>query len=187
MRRDLSRLLSDLAAARLTYREVGATRAEPLPMGYDHVYRDASLGTGPNVFDRAATALFDWRMHQEAGLTVIASAASLAPGIDAILRAGWGPLKLIIPCRVVYTVDEADCRGFAYGTLPGHPERGEEAFMVVRTNTGEVRIRIRAFSRPASFLARAGGPFTRIAQQYATDRYVRAVRRLAQGKSDRYM
>ena len=26
------------------------------------------------------------------------------------------------PCRVVYVIDEPDVRGFAYGTLPGHPE-----------------------------------------------------------------
>jgi uncharacterized protein (UPF0548 family) len=70
----------------------------------------------------------------------------------------------------VYTVEEADRRGFAYGTLPGHPESGEEAFTVVLTGTGDVRIRIRAFSRPASLVARAGRPFTRLIQQYATDR-----------------
>ena len=34
------------------------------------------------------------------------------------------------PCRVVYVVDEPDRRGFAYGTLPGHPESGEELFLV---------------------------------------------------------
>ena len=31
-----------------------------------------------------------------------------------------GPVRA--PCRVVYVVDEPDRRGFAYGTLPGHPE-----------------------------------------------------------------
>ena len=33
------------------------------------------------------------------------------------------------PCRVVYVIDEPDIRGFAYGTLPGHPESGEERFV----------------------------------------------------------
>jgi len=176
MRRDATK------AFHLTYEEVGATRAGSLPKGYTHVHRDVSLGTGPEVFERAVTALFDWRMHQEAGLTVVSSDGKPAPGIVVVLRAGWGPVHLTIPCRVVYTVDEPDRRGFAYGTLPGHPEKGEEAFMVVKTDTGDVRVQIHAFSRPASLLARLGGPFSRMIQQYATDRYVSAMRLLASGK-----
>jgi uncharacterized protein (UPF0548 family) len=86
---------------------------------------------------------------------------------------------MIIPCRVIYTIEEADRRGFAYGTLPGHPEQGEDAFIVLMTDTGQVRIEVRAFSRPASLLARSGGPVTRMVQQYATDRYLNAIRDLA--------
>ncbi|GAA2714352.1 DUF1990 family protein [Actinoplanes palleronii] len=164
---------------RLTYQEVGATRTEPLPAGYGHVHRDVSIGSGAEVFERAVAGLFDWGMHREAGFTVVSPGGIAAPGVDVVLRAGWGPVRLTIPCRVVYTVDEVDRRGFAYGTLPGHPERGEEAFMVVQDGTGDVRIRISAFSRPASFVARASGPVGRWAQQYATDRYVRAIQRLA--------
>ena len=184
MRRDATGSVSDLAAAHLTYREVGATRAESLPRGYGHVHRDVSLGAGPEVFERAVAGLFDWRMHQEAGLTVIAAGGDAAPGVDVVLRAGWGPLHLRIPCRVVYTVEETDRRGFAYGTLPGHPERGEEAFTVVQTSTGDVRMEIRAFSRPASLIARAGGPLSRMVQEFVTDRYVSALRRLASGGAD---
>jgi uncharacterized protein (UPF0548 family) len=125
--------------------------------------------------------LFDWHMHEEAGLSIIYSGGKPAPGIVVVLQAGWGPLRLTIPCRVVYTIDEPERRGFAYGTLPGHPESGEEAFTIVMTATREVRFQIRAFSRPASLLARAGGPFSRLVQQYATDRYVSALQRLAQG------
>ncbi|WP_433296234.1 DUF1990 family protein [Actinoplanes sp. CA-030573] len=151
-----------------------------MPAGaYGHVFRDVSLGNGRELFERAAAALFEWRMHEEAGLAVVYAGGKPAPGVVVVLRAGWGPLSLRIPCRVVYTVEEADRRGFAYGTLPGHPESGEEAFTVVMTATGDVRGRIRAFSRPASLLARAGGPFSRLVQQYATDRYVNALRHQA--------
>ena len=181
MRRDLTRVIPELNAAPLTYHEVGATQAESMPRGYGHVYRDVSLGSGREVFERAAAALFGWRMHEEAGLAVVHSGGKPAAGTIVILQAGWTLLGLTIPCRVVYTVDEADRRGFAYGTLPGHPESGEEAFVVLMTEAGDVRIRIQAFSRPASLIARAGGPFTRLIQQYATDRYVTALRRLAHG------
>jgi uncharacterized protein (UPF0548 family) len=80
---------------------------------------------------------------------------------------------------VVYTEEGRDRRGFAYGTLPGHPEQGEEAFLLDLTGNGDVHFRIRAFSRPASLLARVGGPLTRAVQAYATTRYVTATRRLA--------
>lgn len=144
-----------------------------MPPGYHHVDRDEHIGTGAATFERAAAALSGWRMHEAAGLTVVE-----AGGSDVILR--WRLLRLTIPCRVVYTVEEPGRRGFAYGTLPGHPERGEEAFVVAVTDTGEVRFRVRAFSRPASLLARAGGPVGRRVQRYVTDRYVGALRRLAE-------
>jgi uncharacterized protein (UPF0548 family) len=182
MRRAVPKTLAELSVADLTYQEVGATRAESLPGGYGQVTRDVSLGSGPEVFERAVAALFDWSMHRQAGLAVLRCGGNAAPGVVVVLRAGRGPLRLTIPCRVVYTVDEADRRGFAYGTLPGHPEQGEEAFLIGRTGTGDVRIQIRAFSRPVSLLARAGGPLSRRVQEYATDRYVTALRGLAQGR-----
>ncbi|AEV85765.1 hypothetical protein ACWT_4743 [Actinoplanes sp. SE50] len=170
---------SELGAASLTYREVGATRAESMPEGYGHVTRDVRLGDGPEVFRRAGAALLGWRMHEEAGLTVVHADGRAAAGVNVVLRVGGSLIGLAIPCRVVYAVDEPDRCGFAYGTLPGHPETGEEAFMLAVTGTGEVRFRVRAFSRPASLMARVGGPVTRLVQQYATDRYVTALRRLA--------
>ena len=43
------------------------------------------------------------------------------------------PLPLddrIVPCRIVWVVDEPDAFGFGYGTLRGHPDEGEESFVV---------------------------------------------------------
>lgn len=55
-------------------------------------------------------------------------------------------------CRIVYVVDESgpiSRFGLAYGTLPGHVERGEERFMI-EWNRGDnsVWYDILAFSRP---------------------------------------
>lgn len=157
----------------LTYPEAGATRDDLLPTGYHHVHRDVRIGTGAAVFDRAADRLLSWDVHRAAGFAVTGSPSAI-PGATVTLRL----LTLRIPCQVVYTVDEPGRRGFAYGTLPGHPERGEEAFLVTVTGD-DVRFRIRAFSRPASLLARAGGPLNRLVQEYATDRYVSAIRRVS--------
>ncbi|MBM2616542.1 DUF1990 domain-containing protein [Actinoplanes sp. LDG1-06] len=160
----------------LTYAEVGATQQEPMPSGYGHVVRDVPIGSGRAAFERAADGLLHWRMHREAGFRVVRADERAAEGGDVILRF-YG---MTVPCRVVYMLDEENRQGFGYGTLPGHPERGEEAFIVLLTADGEVRFQIRAFSRPATLLTRLGGPFARLAQHYATNRYVKAMRALAQ-------
>src|SRR4051794_18883473 len=59
-----------LATAPLTYPEVGATRDAVLPAGYDHVERSVVVGSGPEVFERAVAAVFDWRAQRGAGLRV---------------------------------------------------------------------------------------------------------------------
>ena len=43
-----------------------------------------------------------------------------------------GPVQMVVPCRIVSVFKEVDSFGFAYGTLPGHPERGEESFVLER-------------------------------------------------------
>lgn len=167
-----------LLNAPFTYAEHGATRKAALPAGYRHLRRDVPIGEGPETFDRAATALFGWRMHRGAGLGVLADHPAV-PGVPVVIRIGLGRLALNAPCRVVYRMDKPDQRGFAYGTLPGHPESGEEAFVLHLTAGGTVRFRITAFSRPATALARIGGPLTSLAQELVTAAYVRSMRELA--------
>ena len=165
-----------LGAVAWTYSEVGATGGV-LPGGYHQVRRVAEVGRGTECFERAGAAIIGWRMHRGAGLRVAASAPTADVGVVALLGLGWGPLTVVAPCRVAYVVDAPTRRGFAYGTLPGHPESGEEAFVVELDASGVVRLRITAFSLPATALARAGGPVTRFVQRVVTDRYVRALRR----------
>jgi uncharacterized protein (UPF0548 family) len=162
-----------LRGADLTYPEQGATRGQ-LPAGYHRVHRRALLGFGRDRFERAADALFRWDMHRRAGLTVTASNAAAVPGSVVLLRLGWRWLGVTAPCRVVYAVHEPNRRGFAYGTLPGHPASGEEAFIVELTPDGQVWLDIRAFSRPACPLSRLVGPMSRRIQDAITDRYVDA-------------
>ena len=90
-------------------------------------------------------------------------------------------LGITAPCRVVYVIDEPARRGFAYGTLRGHPESGEESFVVSIDEEGQVLFTVRAFTRPGTLLARVSGPVGRIVQHLITERYVRAMRRLAAG------
>ncbi|OBG38505.1 hypothetical protein A5672_16370 [Mycobacterium alsense] len=160
----------------LTYREVGATmdfhRAGELLAGYHHQHVERQIGTGPRRFEQAADAVMHWGMQRGSGLRVQAS--SEVAEVDAVLVVRMGFLPA--PCRVVYVIDEPDIRGFAYGTLPGHPESGEERFVVRRDpSTSAVYAEVSAFSRPAAWWAKAGGPLVRAAQRVIARRYLRAV------------
>ncbi|RVW04116.1 DUF1990 domain-containing protein [Rhodococcus xishaensis] len=153
----------------LTYPEVGATAGE-LPSGYRHVRRSIHLGRGEDTFLAASEALLGWNMHRRAGLRVHADTPTVEPGTDVVLR--W--FGFTIPCRVVYVVDQPNRRGFAYGTLSGHPESGEERFCVERDADGTVQATITAFSRPGRWFTRLGDPIARAVQRHMTRRYLRA-------------
>jgi uncharacterized protein (UPF0548 family) len=159
-----------LRGAELTYREAGRT-AGVLPPGYHHLRRSGPIGSGPQTFAGAASALLSWQVH----LRVSASSAIAERGTVVLLGLGTGRLRIGAPCRVVYLTDEPGRRGFAYGTLPGHPERGEEAFLIEQHHDGTVSFTITAFSRPATPLAKAAGPAGRAIQRHLTTRYLRAL------------
>jgi uncharacterized protein (UPF0548 family) len=172
---------ADLVAAPFTYAEVGATRDAELPAGYDTVERSVVVGRGEEVFARAVAAVFDWRAQRGVGLRVRASGPASEPGTVVVLTAGLPRLGYDIPCRVVWAQTAGDERGFAYGTLPGHPESGEEAFLVRLEPGGDVVFRLRVFARLASPLARLGGPVSTVVQRLATGRYLSAIRSAARG------
>ncbi|MYT73224.1 MULTISPECIES: DUF1990 domain-containing protein [unclassified Streptomyces] len=155
----------------LTYEEVGATLTDGhLPSGYAHMDRRVRLGSGSECFERAGAAVLSWAAHRGAGFTVTPDGPA-QEGVDVVVSA---PL-LRIPCRVVRVVRSADRIGFAYGTLRGHPECGEEAFVVELDADGSVWFRVRAFSRPGRWFVRVGGPVARGVQLWVTRRYLRAV------------
>ena len=173
--------LCALVAAPLTYDDVGATRSGPLPPGYAHAEHAAVIGSGDAAFERAVAAVFDWRAQRAAGLRVRATGSPRDAGTVVVLTAGLRRLGYDIPCRVVWACTDGPAQGFGYGTLPGHPENGEEAFVVERRDDGEVVFRTRVFSRLASPLARLGGQVSRLVQRAALGRYAAAVRAAAAG------
>jgi uncharacterized protein (UPF0548 family) len=79
--------------------------------------------------------------------------------------------------RVIYVVEEANRFGFAYGTLPAHPEIGEESFVLSIGEDDVVRFEVRVFSRAGSRLARMGGPVTRLLQRLAVAVYAYSMKR----------
>jgi uncharacterized protein (UPF0548 family) len=126
-----------------TYPEVGAT-AGTLPDGYHHVQESAIIGRGRGRFESAADKVMHWGMLRGAGVRVKPSTEVAEVGSTVVV--GLGPIRA--PARVVYVIDEENRRGFAYGTLAGHPESGEELFSVrYDSSTDAVYAEVTAFSR----------------------------------------
>jgi uncharacterized protein (UPF0548 family) len=166
----------------LTYAEVGGTRDDPLPAGYRHLRYRTRLGRGG--FDVAAEAVLTFAMHR-AGERVTASAPRAAAGVAVTSRIWVGPVRLTAPCQVVWAEDGPDRAGFGYGTLAGHPARGEESFVVTRETGDEVWFTVTAFSGPGRWYMAAAGPVAPLIQAWFARRRARALRRLYRTPSAR--
>jgi uncharacterized protein (UPF0548 family) len=172
----LTDLLGRSAEEQLTYQEVGLTSSQTLPAGYRHDRLTEQVGQGDKDWVRAQEALRYWRAHAHAGVNITPSDASIETGGTVLASRGFGPLLVVAPCRIVYDTDTPGRFGFAYGTLPGHPEQGEEAFHVLRDEDGAINLEIVAFSRPSDLSTRLAGPIARWIQTTVTHQYVEGVR-----------
>ncbi|MGW4645841.1 DUF1990 family protein [Kitasatospora sp. NPDC004289] len=160
------------------YPDVGALAAsDRLPAGYRHLRHREVIGYGRDVLEAAGETVTSWRMHRGAGIGVAPGTPPAEAGVRVVCRIGLGPLAVTAPAEVLWSVDGPDRIGFAYGTLTGHPEAGEESFVVELGPDGAVRMTVTAFSRPGRWYTRLGGPLVPLLQQLAARRYTRAVRR----------
>jgi uncharacterized protein (UPF0548 family) len=158
-----------------TYGETGGTLTGARPAGFRHDHYEMQLGQGSDVFDRAVGGLRTWQAHRVLGVRVY-PIDPVEIGATVVVTLGAPLAAVAAPCRVVAVIDEPTQWGFAYGTLPGHPECGEEAFMVTMEEE-TVHFTITAFSRPAGPLVRVTAPIGRRIQRRATLGYLRALRR----------
>jgi uncharacterized protein (UPF0548 family) len=148
-----------------TYPSVGSTVTTP-PAGYTVDRTRVQLGEGEATFRAARAALERWEQFNLDWVEAHPGDLPLRPGEVVAVVARLVGVWWVNACRVVYTVDEAERFGFAYGTLPAHAESGEERFMVEWDRTTDaVWYDIVAFSRPRHPLARLGYPLTRRAQR----------------------
>jgi uncharacterized protein (UPF0548 family) len=174
---ELARVAATQADCELTYAEHGATRGA-MPAGYRRDRWDTDLGPfDETTFDRLGAAVCQWQVQQGAGLTIY-PAQAVRPGLTVALSFRLARAYVTAATRVVYVTADPDKRGFAYGTLPQHPEQGEEAFHVIREGA-RVIFRVTAFSRPRHPLARVGAPVTRLIQVRMIKAYARAMRACA--------
>lgn len=177
-----------LVGGRLDYPGVGATENGRPPEGYPSLVSQVYLGDGVALYRRVAQGILTWELQRRSGLRVRAESDVVRPGTRVVSGFGVGPFRVNAPCEVVWVRrpvpgEGPQSAGFGYGTLPGHPARGEEAFEVEIDATGRVFLKITAFSKPANWFFRAGAPVTRAAQRHVTSRYVEGARQLAAGES----
>jgi uncharacterized protein (UPF0548 family) len=158
----------------LTYEGEGGTLTGQAPAGYRFEHFERRLGLGEAAFARARTALARWQPHVGSGIEM-ASDGPMAIGTTVALAAPLPVDYAIAACRIVAVVDEPARYGFAYGTLPRHPESGEELFLVHRRPDDSVTFRISVFSMPHHALARIGSPVARLLQRRATTAYLDAM------------
>jgi uncharacterized protein (UPF0548 family) len=161
-------LLAAQRALPFTYGAVGATAGTP-PEGYVVDRTRIRLGEGEPVFRAAVGALKRWEQFNLGWVKAWPPDTSIQEGeVVAVMGRAVG-VWWLNACRVVYAVDEAgpiSRFGFAYGTLPGHVESGEERFLVEWDRADDaVWYDVPAFSRPNHPLARLGYPLTRRTQR----------------------
>lgn len=149
----------------LTYDSVGATRDNHAPPGYAHDHNRQLLGYGADAFARAKAAVRAWTMFPAPLAYIEPLPIPIEVGAQAgvVIRALG--LWWLNAARIVYVIDEPRRFGFAYGTLPGHVERGEERFLVEWLADDSVWYDLRAFSQPRALLVRAGKPIARRLQR----------------------
>jgi uncharacterized protein (UPF0548 family) len=168
------RELEEQRSQAFSYAAIGATNGE-LPAGYHHDRLETDLGPDEGGrFEGAVDAVLHWVPQKSAGIAMFPD-EPVAPDLAFVLLlklplVGWATA----PARVAYVVDEPNKAGFAYGTLPGHPETGEEAFLVLRRE-GRVVFQVIAFSQPRLLLARLGQPVARAVQVHTLRIYLRAM------------
>ena len=170
----IERFLDSQRSLPFSYPEVGASR-EGAPPGYPINHRRGRLGTGPETFARATRALRGWKMYELGWTKLCWPEVPITEGtVVGVLGRHFGVWSLNA-CRIAYVIEEEGPQlkryGFAFGTLPGHVERGEERFTVEWNRADDsVSYEVFAFARPAHPLTKAGPPFVRLIQRrFAAD------------------
>lgn len=160
----------------------GTVLTERVPRRYRALRRTVDVGPA-GALPALGALVLGWAVQRRSGIAVRTTdgrdAPPVAEGLDGrvvlpLLVAGAVRLEVAAPFRVTAVLDGPHAIGFAYGTLPGHPEVGEESFVVRRVGDRTV-FELRALSRPA-FPYSLVAPVGRLLQARFTARYLRALR-----------
>lgn len=148
------------------------------------------LDVGPaGLFPLAREAVLAWGLQEGAGV-IVRPVRRVRPGLVVDLR--LNPVWPISPrrsrgrdltlsvgsCVVTEVIDEQSRAGFAYRTLPGHLESGEQTFLVEQRPNGRLVASILSDSVPGHPLLAAAAPLSVAAQRMMAHRYAAELRRM---------
>jgi uncharacterized protein (UPF0548 family) len=166
--RRIERFLTAQRDRPFSYAAVGASHDQP-PPEYTLDHNRIQLGAGSATFTRAVAALRRWEMFRLGWVQLCWPAAPIAVGTTVGVLAQALGLWSLNACRIVYQIEQDGAvqrYGFAYGTLPGHVERGEERFTVEwHHDDDSVWYDLLAFSQPNHVFALIGYPLVRALQK----------------------
>jgi uncharacterized protein (UPF0548 family) len=157
--------IADQRERPFSYAAVGCTKDENRPARYALDHNRQLLGSGAAAFQRAKQAVRAWRMFPAPWTAIEPGDAPIESGTTVAVHVHVLGLWWLNATRIVYTIDGSRTFGFAYGTLPGHAEMGEERFVVEWLDDDTVWYDVLAYSRPRHILARLGYPLARYFQK----------------------
>jgi uncharacterized protein (UPF0548 family) len=188
-RERIQRLIDISRQAPFNYAEVGRSLG-PTPPGYASNQGRIRLGRGVATFNKAVEALRCWKMFDLGWVSLCWPDAEIEVGTTVAVLARHFGFWSLHPARIVFLVDGDDARmrriGFAYGTLQGHGERGEETFIIEWLHADDsVWYDLRSFSRPGQQLTALGYPVTRMLQKrFARESTRRMLNAIWEGRGD---
>ncbi|HEX4413100.1 MAG TPA: DUF1990 domain-containing protein [Lacipirellulaceae bacterium] len=185
----LRHILAFQSTLELTYGAVGATFDQtPMPAGYAVDNIRVELGRRRTAFDRAKAGLASWRQFDLGWLQAFPDDTPIRMNESVLVVARAGGVWWTNAARIVHVLDDdsnaSSKFGFAYGTLPGHVERGEERFLIEWDHaTDIVWFEILAFSRPQHFLVRLNRRRARAMQKRFAAESTAALQRYVAGSA----
>ena len=156
-----------------SYPEVGASQVGA-PPGYPVNHHRSQLGAGEAAFARAIDAVRHWQMYDLSWTRLCWPGTPIMQGATVAVLAHHFGFWSLNASRIIYLIEETGAVqrfGFAFGTLPGHAEQGEERFTVEwHRRDDSVWYEVFAFARARHLLAKAGYPLMRLIQiRFAVD------------------
>lgn len=164
---ELERLIERQQNQPLSYPIVssGVSIQEKTPEGYRYDDNRILLGKGQAIFEAGRQAIQAWKMFPGGWACIYSDKTPIEVGRVVVMCAQvWGLWWLNVS-RIVFTIDEPNRFGFAYGTLQHHAESGEELFQVRIDADDNVFYEIQAFSCPHYWAARWAFPVARYFQR----------------------
>lgn len=149
-----------------------------LPRFFVRDFSESRIARGTAAFATAKRAFRAWTMFDLGWARIANPAAQIQLGQLVAVEIHAVGLWALNISRIVDAIDEPHRFGFVYATTALHVEEGEELFLLsLDRDSGDVRYRLEAVSRPRSKLAWLGYPVSRVFQhRFARDSHQRTQR-----------